>query len=142
MEKTLCVIKPHAVLAGVDREILKFVEDSGLELYAFWKLTMTKEQASNLYCEQLRDHENDSWTQDLIRSVTEGPVLVVVFEGENAVRRCRALVGSINDSNTIRGKFGEREGDSPDWRFHDAVYASESIENARREIEMFFPYLC
>ena len=141
IEMTLCVIKPHAMLAGVDREIVKIIQDSGLRFYAFRKLTMTKDQAKELYREHLNDHSKDSWTPDLIRCATEGQVLVAVFKGENAVKRCRTLMGGIDDPNTIRGKFGEHEGDSPDWRFHNAIHGSDSVESAIREIKLFFPDL-
>lgn len=141
IEMTLCVIKPHAMLAGVDREILKIIQDSGLRYYAFRKLTMTKDQAKELYREHLKDRSKDSWTPDLIRCATEGRSLVAVFEGENAVKCLRELMGNIKDPNTLRGMFGEQEGDSPDWRFHNAIHGSDSVESAIREIKLFFPDL-
>lgn len=141
IEMTLCVIKPHAMLAGVGWKILKIIEDSGFRFYAFRKLTMTKDQAKELYREHLNDHSKDSWTPDLIRCATEGQSLVVVFEGENAVKRLRELMGNIKDPNTLRGMFGEHEGDSPDWRFHNAIHGSDSVESAIREIKLFFPDL-
>ena len=134
-QRTLCIVKPHAEKKGYTNEIASRIENSGLQISKIDYVQLTKEQAEKLY----GVHKERSGYEDLIRCSTEGPCHVMVIEGKNAVKRLRELMGNIKDPDTLRGKFGEQEGDSPDWICHNAIHGSDSVENAKKEIAIFFP---
>ena len=137
VEKTLSIIKPHAVLAGVEGTILAHIEASGLKIACSYRAVITDEQARKLY----GVHAKREGYEDLIRCSQEGPAIIAVLEGENAVKRYRELMGNINSPKTLRGMFGEHPGDSADWICHNAVHGSDSVENAKAEIGIFFPQM-
>ncbi|MCR2038709.1 nucleoside-diphosphate kinase [Campylobacter helveticus] len=131
MEKTLSIIKPDAVKKGVIGKILDRFESNGLRIAAMKKLQLSKEQAENFYAV----HKERPFFKDLVEFMISGPVVVSVLEGENAVLKNRDLMGATNPKEakpcTIRADFAE----SIDA---NAVHGSDSLENAKIEIEFFF----
>ena len=131
MEKTLSIIKPDAVKKGVIGKILDRFESNGLRIAAMKKLQLSKEQAENFYAV----HKERPFFKDLVEFMISGPVVVLVLEGENAVLKNRDLMGATNPKEakpgTIRADFAE----SIDA---NAVHGSDSLENAKIEIEFFF----
>ena len=131
MEKTLSIIKPDAVKKGVIGKILDRFESNGLRIAAMKKVQISKEQAENFYA----IHKERPFFKDLVEFMISGPVVVSVLEGEGAVLKNRDLMGATNPkeakAGTIRADFAE----SIDA---NAVHGSDSLENAKIEIEFFF----
>lgn len=131
MEKTLSIIKPDAVKKGVIGKILDRFESNGLRIAAMKKVQLSKEQAENFYAV----HKERPFFKDLIEFMISGPVVVSVLEGEGAVLKNRDLMGATNPkeakAGTIRADFAE----SIDA---NAVHGSDSLENAKIEVEFFF----
>lgn len=131
MEKTLSIIKPDAVKKGVIGKILDRFESNGLRIVAMKKIQLNKEQAEGFYAV----HKERPFFKDLVEFMISGPVVVSVLEGENAVFKNRDLMGATNPkeakAGTIRADFAE----SIDA---NAVHGSDSLENAKIEIEFFF----
>ncbi|EAJ3622969.1 nucleoside-diphosphate kinase [Campylobacter coli] len=131
MEKTLSIIKPDAVKKGVIGKILDRFESNGLRIAAMKKVQLSKEQAETFYAV----HKERPFFKDLVEFMISGPVVVSVLEGEGAVLKNRDLMGATNPKEakpgTIRADFAE----SIDA---NAVHGSDSLENAKIEIEFFF----
>ncbi|BDM05958.1 nucleoside-diphosphate kinase [Campylobacter jejuni] len=131
MEKTLSIIKPDAVKKGVIGKILDRFESNGLRIAAMKKVQLSKEQAENFYAV----HKERPFFKDLVEFMISGPVVVSVLEGESAVLKNRDLMGATNPkeakAGTIRADFAE----SIDA---NAVHGSDSLENAKIEIDFFF----
>lgn len=131
MEKTLSIIKPDAVKKGVIGKILDRFESNGLRIAAMKKVQLTKEQAGKFYAV----HKDRPFFNDLVEFMISGPVVVSVLEGQNAVLKNRDLMGATNPKEakpgTIRADFAE----SIDA---NAVHGSDSLENAKIEIDFFF----
>ncbi|ENB6480620.1 nucleoside-diphosphate kinase [Campylobacter jejuni] len=131
MEKTLSIIKPDAVKKGVIGKILDRFESNGLRIAAMKKVQLSKEQAENFYAV----YKERPFFKDLVEFMISGPVVVSVLEGEGAVLKNRDLMGATNPkeakAGTIRADFAE----SIDA---NAVHGSDSLENAKIEIDFFF----
>ncbi|EAL1479982.1 nucleoside-diphosphate kinase [Campylobacter jejuni] len=131
MEKTLSIIKPDAVKKGVIGKILDRFESNGLRIAAMKKVQLSKEQTENFYAV----HKERPFFKDLVEFIISGPVVVSVLEGEGAVLKNRDLMGATNPkeakAGTIRADFAE----SIDA---NAVHGSDSLENAKIEIDFFF----
>lgn len=131
MEKTLSIIKPDAVKKGVIGKILDRFESNGLRIAAMKKTQLSKEQAENFYA----IHRERPFFKDLVQFMTSGPVVISVLEGDGAVLKNRELMGATNPkeakAGTIRADFAQ----SIDA---NAVHGSDSLENAKVEIDFFF----
>jgi len=131
MEQTLSIIKPDAVAKGVIGKILDRFESNGLRIAALKKKQLTKEEAEGFYAV----HKDRPFFGELVEFMISGPVVISVLEGENAVAKNRELMGATNpkeaEPGTIRADFAE----SIDA---NAVHGSDSLENAKIEIDFFF----
>ncbi len=131
MEQTLSIIKPDAVAKGVIGKILDRFESNGLRVAALKKKQLTKEEAEGFYAV----HKDRPFFGELVEFMISGPVVISVLEGEGAVLKNRDLMGATNpkeaEAGTIRADFAE----SIDA---NAVHGSDSLENAKIEIEYFF----
>ncbi|MBD3792930.1 MAG: nucleoside-diphosphate kinase [Campylobacterales bacterium] len=131
MEQTLSIIKPDAVAKNVVGKILTRFEDAGLRIAATKKVQLSKADAEAFYAV----HAERPFFGELVEFMTSGPVVVSVLEGDNAVAKNRELMGATNPkeaaAGTIRADFAE----SIDA---NAVHGSDSLENAKIEINFFF----
>ena len=131
IEKTISIIKPDAVAKNVIGEIYSRFEKNGLKVVAAKMKQLSKEDAEGFYAV----HKERPFFNDLVSFMTSGPVMIQVLEGENAVLKNRELMGATNPkeaaAGTIRADFAE----SIDA---NAVYGSDSLENAAIEIAYFF----
>lgn len=130
-ERTLSIIKPDAVAKGVIGKILDRFESNGLRVAALKKLHLSKAQAGEFYAV----HKERPFFKDLVEFMTSGPVVVSVLEGDNAVAKNRELMGATNPkeakAGTIRADFAQNID-------ANAVHGSDSLDNAKIEIEFFF----
>jgi len=131
VEQSLLNIKPDAVVRNLIGEIIKRVENRGLKIIALSKVRLERAEAEAFYA----IHKGKPFFNKLCDYICSGPCVPVVIEGENAIERLRKLIGCTNPKeakkDTIRGDFGIDE-------TKNSVHASDSNENARREINFFF----
>lgn len=131
MEKSLVLIKPFAMSRGFATIILSRMEVADLKLIGLKLLKMDKPLAEKHYAV----HKDKPFYPELIDYITSDPIVAAVFEGEDAVRRIRLLMGATDpakaDDGTIRKEFGT------DIR-RNATHASDSPESAEKEINLFF----
>lgn len=134
MEKTLVLIKPDAFADGHAGDILKRYEDEGFKIIALKLMKMTREIAAKHYVE----HIGRPYYDGLVEFMTSAPLIALVLEGENAIKRVREINGATNPLNAAEGtirKLYARDGSK------NAVHASDSPSNAAREIAIFFSEL-
>ena len=131
IEQTLSIIKPDAVAKNVIGEIYTRFEKANLKIIKAMMVRLSKEEAEGFYAV----HKERPFFNDLVKFMTSGPVMIQALEGDNAVLKNRELMGATNpkeaDAGTIRADFA----DSIDA---NAVHGSDSLENAKIEIEYFF----
>jgi nucleoside-diphosphate kinase len=131
IEQTLSIIKPDAVAKNVIGEIYTRFEKANLKIIKAMMVHLSKEEAEGFYAV----HKERPFFNDLVTFMTSGPVMIQALEGDNAVLKNRELMGATNpkeaDTGTIRADFA----DSIDA---NAVHGSDSLENAKIEIEYFF----
>ena len=131
VEQTLSIIKPDAVKKNVIGEIYSRFEKAGLKIVQAQMIDLTKEEAEGFYAV----HKDRPFFNDLVSFMTSGRVMIQVLEGEDAVALNRKIMGATNpkeaDAGTIRADFA----DSIDA---NAVHGSDSLENAKIEIDYFF----
>ena len=131
MEQTLSIIKPDAVAKNVVGQILARFEAADLRIAATKKIRLSRVDAEAFYAV----HAERPFFKDLVEFMVSGPVVVTVLEGENAMAINRDLMGATNpaeaEAGTIRADFA----DSIDA---NAVHGSDSVENAKIEIDFFF----
>ena len=130
-EQTLSIIKPDAVERNLIDKIKSIFLKNNLNIKESKKIHITKDEASEFY----KVHQSKPFYNDLCAYLSSGPIVVMILEGENAILTNRKLMGATNpkeaEDNTIRKLFGI----SID---KNSVHGSDSIENAKKEIEFFF----
>jgi len=131
MEHTLSIIKPDAVERNLTEEIKSIFTKNGLKIINSKKIHISKEEAAEFY----KVHQSKPFYNDLCAYLSSGPIFVMVLEGEDAVAKNRKLMGATNprdaEPNTIRKLYGI----SID---KNSVHGSDSVENAKIEIDFFF----
>lgn len=131
LEQTLAIIKPDAVAQNMIGNILEYLERDGLNVIAAKMLHLTQEQAGAFYAV----HKERPFYQELVEFMTSGPVLVVVLQGENAVARNREIMGATDPAKATPGTIRADFATSID---RNAIHGSDSLKNAKTEIEFFF----
>ena len=131
MEKTLSIIKPDAVERNLTQKIKDIFEKNNLKIKESKKIHISKDEAAEFY----KVHQYKPFYNDLCSYLSSGPIVVMILEGENAVIANRKIMGSTNpkdaEENTIRKLYGL----SID---KNSVHGSDSLDNAKKEIEFFF----
>ena len=131
MQQTLSIIKPDAVERNLVENIKSIFKKNKLEIKESKKIHITKDEAAEFY----KIHQSKPFYNDLCTYLSSGPIIVIILEGENAVLANRKLMGATNpkeaEANTIRKLYGI----SID---KNSVHGSDSIENAKKEIDFFF----
>ncbi|MCM8782319.1 MAG: nucleoside-diphosphate kinase [Candidatus Omnitrophica bacterium] len=134
MQRTLSIIKPDAVKKGVIGEIISRFEKNGLRIAAMKKIWMTKKEAEGFYIV----HKERPFYNDLTDFMSEGPVVVMVLEGENAIAKNRQIMGATNPANAEPGTIRKDFADNVE---RNAVHGSDAPETAATEIAYFFSAL-
>jgi nucleoside-diphosphate kinase len=131
MERTFVMLKPDAVQRGLIGKIVARLEARGFRPVAIKFMRIPRELAERHYAE----HKEKGFFPKLIDYITSGPVLVMVWEGDNIISVMRGMMGKTNPveaaPGTIRGDFAQQTG-------RNIVHGSDSPESAKREIELFF----
>ncbi len=131
MERTFSIIKPNAVADNNIGKIIALFENSGLRIGALKLTQLSKEKAEGFYIE----HKDRPFFGSLVGFMTEGPVVLMVLEGENAVEKNRRLMGATNPANAEEGTIRKLYAKSIEA---NAVHGSDSQAAADREINYFF----
>ncbi|RMD46350.1 MAG: nucleoside-diphosphate kinase [Aquificota bacterium] len=131
VERTLMLVKPDAVKRNLEGKIIAHVQEKGFKLVALKKLKLTKEQAQQFYYV----HKERPFFDELTTFMSSGPIVAMVWEGENAISKIRDIMGATNpeeaEEGTLRKLYGTNIGEN-------AVHGSDSKESAEFEIPFFF----
>lgn len=131
MERTLLIIKPDGVQRGLIGEVIKRIEKKAFKIVALKMLKLTPEQASALYL----PHKGKSFYEPTVKFMSSSPIVAVVLEGRNCINLIRKLIGGTRPEDA---KPGSIRGDFATSVQLNIVHASDTEENARREIEIIF----
>ena len=130
-ERTFIAVKPDGVQRGLISEIIDRFERKGYKLAAMKLLTPSKELAEKHYAE----HADKPMFAGLVEFVTSGPMVAMIWEGRDAVRGGRRLIGSTNPAESPLGSI---RGDLCVDTKRNVVHGSDSVESAEREIALWF----
>ena len=129
---TLGIVKPDAVASGKTGRIVAHLQDAGFVLRAAGLVRLTREQAAAFYAV----HRERPFYGDLVAFMTSGPCLPMALERADAVATLRTVIGATDPAEaapgTVRKLYAESKG-------RNAIHASDSDENAAREVAFFFP---
>ena len=130
-EQTLSIIKPDAVERNLDNEIKEMFKNKGFNIRKEKKIKIAQSEAEKFY----RVHETKPFYNDLCAYLSSGPIVVMILEMENAVLRNRDLMGATNPKDAEEGTIRKKYGISID---KNSVHGSDSVKNAKIEIDFFF----
>ena len=131
IENTLSIIKPDAVERNLENELKELFKSKGFKILKDKKIQIEKSEAEKFY----KVHETKPFYNDLCDYLSSGPIVVMVLEKENAVLENRELMGATNPEDAKEGTIRKKYGISID---KNSVHGSDSIENAKIEIDFFF----
>ena len=131
IEQTLSIIKPDAVERNLENEIKEMFKTNGFKILKEKKIQIEKSEAEKFY----KVHETKPFYNDLCDYLSSGPIVVMILEKENAVLGNRELMGATNPKEALEGTIRKKYGISID---KNSVHGSDSIENAKTEINFFF----
>ena len=131
LEQTLSIIKPDAVERNLQEEIKNIFKKNGFNLINEKKIHILKSEAEQFY----KVHETKPFYNDLCEYLSSGPIIVIILEKENAVVENRKIMGATDPKNADEGTIRNKYGISID---KNSVHGSDSVENAKKEIDFFF----
>tara|TARA_B100001765_G_C19296286_1_gene246690 strand:- start:96 stop:506 length:411 start_codon:yes stop_codon:yes gene_type:complete len=131
LEQTLSIIKPDAVERNLSEEIKNEFKKNGFNILKEKKVHLTKTDTEKFY----EVHQSKPFYNDLCEYLSSGPIVTMVLEKDNAVVDNRKLMGATNPKNAEEGTLRKKYGISID---KNSVHGSDSLENAKIEINFFF----
>ncbi len=131
IEETLSIIKPDAIERNLEEKIKNFFLKNNLKIIKSKKVKITKDEASEFY----KVHQTKPFFNDLCEYLSSGPIVVMVLAGDNAVLKNRELMGATDPKKAEEGTLRKMYGISID---KNSVHGSDSVENAKIEIDFFF----
>ena len=131
IEQTLSIIKPDAVERNLDGQIKEMFRTNGFTIVQEKKIQIEKQEAEKFY----KVHETKPFYNDLCTYLSSGPIVVMILEKENSIIANRELMGSTNPKDAAEGTIRKKFGISID---KNSVHGSDSVENAKKEIDFFF----
>ena len=131
IEQTLSIIKPDAVERNLDNEIKQMFIKNGFNIFKEKKIQIEKSEAEKFY----KVHETKPFYSDLCAYLSSGPIVAMILEKKNAVADNRKLMGATNPKDAEDGTIRKKYGISID---KNSVHGSDSVENAKIEIDFFF----
>ena len=131
IEQTLSIIKPDAVERNLDNEIKQMFIKNGFNIFKEKKIQIEKSEAEKFY----KVHETKPFYNDLCSYLSSGPIIAMILEKKNAVADNRKLMGATNPKDAEEGTIRKKYGISID---KNSVHGSDSVENAKIEIDFFF----
>ena len=131
LEQTLSIIKPDAVERNLENEIKKIFLDNDFKIINEKKIQIEKSEAEKFY----KVHETKPFYDDLCTYLSSGPIVVMILEKDKAVLANRELMGATNPKDAKEGTIRKKYGISID---KNSVHGSDSVENAKIEIDFLF----
>jgi nucleoside-diphosphate kinase len=131
MQKTFSIIKPDAVASGKAGKILSLLEENGFRIVALRMLKLSQGQAEGFYAV----HKERPFYSGLVKFMTEGPVIVMALEREDAVKKLREVMGATNPANAAEGTVRKLYAESIE---RNAIHGSDAPETAAQELQFFF----
>jgi len=131
MEKTFSIIKPDAFASGKAGKILALLEQNGFRIVALRKVKLSHGQAEGFYAV----HKERPFYGSLVKFMTEGPIIVMALEREDAVKKLREVMGSTNPANAADGTVRKLFAESIE---RNAIHGSDAPETAAQELRYFF----
>jgi nucleoside-diphosphate kinase len=131
MNQTLAIVKPDAVAAGKAGKVLAHLESAGFKIKQMRMTQLTDAQAREFY----EVHKERPFYGSLVSFMTSGPAIPVVLEAPNAVAKLREVIGATDPAEAAEGTVRKLYAESKE---RNAIHASDSDENAAREIGFFF----
>ena len=131
MQTTFSIIKPDAVASGKAGKILSLLEENGFRIVALRMLKLSQGQAEGFYAV----HKERPFYAGLVKFMTEGPVIVMALEREDAVKKLREVMGATNPANAAEGTIRKLYAESIE---RNAIHGSDAAETAAVELRFFF----
>jgi nucleoside-diphosphate kinase len=131
LQKTFSIIKPDAVAGGKAGRILSLLEDNGFRIAALRMTKLSQSQAEGFYAV----HRERPFFASLVKFMTEGPVIVMALEREDAVKKLREVMGATNPANAAEGTVRKLYAESIE---RNAIHGSDARETAAEELKYFF----
>ena len=131
IEQTLSIIKPDAVERNLENEIKEMFKKNGFSILKEKKIQIEKLEAEKFY----KVHETKPFYNDLCDYLSSGPIVVMILQKEDAILGNRKLMGATNPKDADEGTIRKKYGISID---KNSVHGSDSVENAKIEINFFF----
>ena len=131
IEQTLSIVKPDAVERNLTENIKKVFIKNNLKIVQEKKIQISKEEAAEFY----KVHQTKPFYERLCSYLSSGPITVMILEGEDAIKANRRIMGATDPKNAEEGTIRKQYGLSID---KNSIHGSDSIENAKKEIEFFF----
>ena len=131
LERTYAMIKPDAVAAGNSGKIIDLIEKNGFRIVAMKKLHMTRAQGEAFY----GVHKERPFFNSLVTFMTEGPIVALVMEREDAIKTWRDVMGATNPANAAEGTVRKLYATSIE---RNAAHGSDAPETAAEETHFFF----
>jgi len=132
VERTFSIIKPDAVAAGKAGEILAMIEQVGFKVLGLRMTRLTEAQAQGFYAV----HKERPFFGGLVKFMTEGPIIVMALEREDAVKKLREVMGATNPANAAEGTVRKRFAANIE---RNCIHGSDAPETAAVELNIFFP---
>ena len=130
-ERTLSIIKPDAVERNLDSKIKNIFLNNKLKIIDCKKIQVSKEEAEEFY----KVHQTKHFYDDLCLYLSSGPIVVIILEGEDAIKKNREIMGATDPKKAKSGTIRNLYGISID---KNSVHGSDNQENATKEIIFFF----
>jgi nucleoside-diphosphate kinase len=134
IQRTFSIIKPDAVAEGHIGDILAQLEKAGFKILALRMTRLSQPQAEGFYAV----HRERPFFSGLVKFMTEGPIVVMALEREDAVARLRELMGATNPANAVEGCIRKRFATSIE---RNCIHGSDAPETAEVELRYFFSTL-
>ncbi|HTX39461.1 MAG TPA: nucleoside-diphosphate kinase [Bryobacteraceae bacterium] len=131
VERTFSIVKPDAVAAGQAGEILAQIEGEGFRILALRMTRLSRTQAEGFYAV----HRERPFFQGLVKFMTEGPIIVMALEREDAVKKLREVMGATNPANAAEGTIRKRFAANIE---RNCIHGSDAPETAEVELRFFF----
>lgn len=130
-ERTFSAIKPDAVAAGQAGEILAMIQKAGFRILAMRMIRLSQSQARGFYAV----HKEKPFFEGLVKFMTEGPIVVMALERENAIAGLREVMGATNPANAAEGTIRKRFATNIE---RNCIHGSDAPETAEQELRFFF----
>jgi len=131
LQRTFSIIKPDAVASGHAGKILAHLQGEGFRIVGLRMLSLSQEEAEGFYAV----HKERPFYASLVKFMTEGPVIVMALEREDAVKKLREVMGATNPANAAEGTIRKLYAAGIE---RNAIHGSDAPETAEVELGYFF----